>query len=562
MATQPSLLPKSPTMNDLNTFSYMPGALLVVRRDLDIVSATRRGAAIFGVRLRRDAKELENLNKALQTEKALCAQVQQIMAEIHRPDAEMQFPWEKGERRYQVTLKTLGRGAAQFYALLFDDLTQQLLFEETQTSARRYLEDILNNIHLGVVVTNRDLRITNINRTQESFFHRLGVQISWVEAIGLSLCDLCSQDENIDWESIDEHVIQKQKVYRDPKRAYKTPEGDLFLSIEITPLTDTHGKVVGAIQVSEDVTKQVQQEQQLQSSLKALSDANNELFNVNRELEQKARDLEAMNQTIREERAKTEEIQRRLIGEMQRELQIAHTMQMDLLPKSPPTLDGLSLSGICLPARQVGGDYYTFIENADHTLNIVLADVSGKGMQAATVALRFNDMLRYEHAQNTTVPDILKGLDTSLRGQIPMEMFVTCGIGLLDPVHKTLTFTSSANPEVYHFCQKEDSVNPLKVTGLPLGLPLIIPGVDFCNSVKIKLESGDVMVFTSDGVEEAQNEHDEFYEDIRLSNLIQKCAKQNMTADEIRDAIVTDVTQFIGNAPQTDDLTVVVLRVE
>ena len=93
-----------------------------------------------------------------------------------------------------------------------------------------------------------------------------------------------------------------------------------------------------------------------------------------------------------------EAAQQKVIEGMERELQTAHDMQMGLLPESPPEVEGIELSGICIPANHVGGDYYNFfyLDEARQKVGIFIADVSGKAMQAATVAMRFNEILRYE----------------------------------------------------------------------------------------------------------------------------------------------------------------------
>ncbi len=267
------------------------------------------------------------------------------------------------------------------------------------------------------------------------------------------------------------------------------------------------------------------------------------------------------NQRLEQELAEAKD---RLISDMQGELQAAHDMQMDLLPAAPPTVEGMELSGICIPAKEVGGDYYAFLENLSEDgsrLGIVLADVSGKGMQAATVAMRFNEMLRYEVIGRSSTLEVLNGLDRSLRGRIPEVMFVTCGIGILDLTQRSLTLASAANPEVYHFRQSEATVRPLELTGYPLGLPIVVDDSDLFSSIRVDLSSGDLLVFTSDGVEEARNEAEEFYGEARLKMLVHTCGLEGASAETVRDKIVSDVVQFMGGSDQTDDITVIVLRV-
>ena len=281
---------------------------------------------------------------------------------------------------------------------------------------------------------------------------------------------------------------------------------------------------------------------------------------VRRALEQSR--LRQDNQRLQQELAEAKD---QLINDMQRELQAAHDMQMGLLPEAPPEVEGMELSGICIPSRQVGGDYYTFLEGLEgdsSNVAIVIADVSGKGMQAATVAMRLSEMLMYEAQGRGEAPKILKGLDRSLKGRIPVEMFVTCGMGILGVERRSLTIASAANPEVFHYSGKNGTVRPLKVTGYPLGMPLDLESVGNIESATVELQSGGVVVFTSDGVEEARDPSDEFYGQERLADLIRDRAQKGASADAIRNDIVADVVDFMGGRTQVDDITVVVLRVD
>jgi len=193
-------------------------------------------------------------------------------------------------------------------------------------------------------------------------------------------------------------------------------------------------------------------------------------------------------------------------------------------------------------------------------VGIVVADVSGHAMQAATVAMRFNEMLRYELRGRTSPTEILEGLDQSLKGQIPETMFVTCGIGVWDPADRSFAFASAANPEVYQFAQADGAIKPFGIQGIPLGLQLPA-GVDApFGSTKVTLGAGDLLVFTSDGVEEALDGSEAFYEAERLSALVEKLGRAGASADEMRDGITEDVSGFIGGAAQSDDITVVVVK--
>ena len=138
-------------------------------------------------------------------------------------------------------------------------------------------------------------------------------------------------------------------------------------------------------------------------------------------------------------------------------------------------------------------------------------------------------------------------------------MFVTCGIAELDLAGGCMRFSTAACPEVYHFVHNRGEVLSFGLNGYPLGLPFELAEDGF-DSRAFAFGAGDVVVFSSDGIEDARNAEQEFYGEGRLKDLLHTCAQRTQSAEDIRDCIVDDVMGFIGDAPQTDDLTVVVLK--
>jgi serine phosphatase RsbU (regulator of sigma subunit) len=194
------------------------------------------------------------------------------------------------------------------------------------------------------------------------------------------------------------------------------------------------------------------------------------------------------------------------------------------------------------------------LDKEGRRLGIVLADVAGHAMQAATVAMRFNEMVRYEVLGTSSPEEILRRLDTSVLGNIPPEMFVTCGIGIVDVSGMTFSFASTANPEVFHFSMGTQNVRDLGVVGYPLGIPLQLRAQESFGSTTIKLSAGDSVVLTSDGITDALNPPGEFYEEERLAAVIRDSSSTASSAEEIRDAILADIQRFVGDAPQSDDM--------
>lgn len=256
--------------------------------------------------------------------------------------------------------------------------------------------------------------------------------------------------------------------------------------------------------------------------------------------------------------------ERASLQELENEIRDARDILMSLLPGMPPSLDGADISGICIPAKQVGGDYYNYVslQQDNGKFGIVLADVAGHGMRAAAVAIRFSEILRYESKGRGSANEILAGMDVALKDKAHPGMFVTCGMAVLDTSENSLCFTSAGNPEAYHFRSETCEVLPLGVKGIPLGTVFDLAGMEPFGSTKRNLAAGDYVILISDGIEEAQNSAKDFYGPGRLMSVIAKHAREDATAEALRDAIIADVRRFQGEMPQEDDMTVVILHIE
>ena len=247
------------------TILYAPCALIVIDHTLIPLACSRKGFSVFGVRPHRDPspEDLVALQNVLLSDQSLISELKNAVDRLRRPGSDAHFRWERGGRTYEISIGALSRGDDRSFMILFHDMTQQIQFEETRETARRFLEDILNNVQLGVIVLNREMRITNMNHKQELFLQRLGVWLSWVEAIGMPMSELVPNDPAERWVQITDTVLGEGKTYEEARRVYETPDGDLILSVEVTPLKDQNGQVIGAIQVCEDVTERVRLEAEL-----------------------------------------------------------------------------------------------------------------------------------------------------------------------------------------------------------------------------------------------------------------------------------------------------------
>jgi sigma-B regulation protein RsbU (phosphoserine phosphatase) len=233
---------------------------------------------------------------------------------------------------------------------------------------------------------------------------------------------------------------------------------------------------------------------------------------------------------------------------MSQDAQEARAMQQALLPKSSPYVPGFAISGLSIPARAIGGDWYDFIPFPDGRWGLVLADVSGKGTAAALLMSATRGMLRSLAEACCTPAEVLTKLNSLLVEDFPAGKFVTLVYAVLDPVARTVTF---ANAGHLHPLLVDNSGARFIETerGLPLGLSC----GDYSETT-VTLAAGSKLVFYSDGISEAANELDEEY---GLDRLVQHVARPDASAITVLD----DVRAFTEDVMLCDDASVVFVRV-
>jgi serine phosphatase RsbU (regulator of sigma subunit) len=270
--------------------------------------------------------------------------------------------------------------------------------------------------------------------------------------------------------------------------------------------------------------------------------------------------VSAYRQTLKAEEEKRRKHEQEFVY-MRDELETAHDMQMSLLPKGELRIPGYDISGACIPANHVGGDYfaYRWLDEGKRRLSIVMADVSGKAMVAAVIAVRFNEMLRYELKHPHSPSEILYGLHNSLTGQVEEGTFVTCCAATLDTADGTVEIANAGHCHPFYYSMTECRLTPLEINGFALGMPSqLLPETPY-DTTRIKMETGDVLLFYSDGVVDAENERGEFYDEIRIRTLFQN-REGTDTAEKIVGKTLDSVGRFRGVAPQNDDISIVALK--
>jgi PAS domain S-box-containing protein len=282
-----------------------------------------------------------------------------------------------------------------------------------------------------------------------------------------------------------------------------------------------------------DITRRKQAEQALQEYSERLEDM-----------------VEERTQELREAQAQLLAQQR-----LQQEIELAAQIQVSLLPRQVPSLDGFEFAAKALPARYVGGDLYDFVLCGEQAYHIVLADIAGKGVPAAMLALTARTLLRAETDHDDSPANILSNVNRSFYEDLAhAEMFITFLTARLDAPTGTLTYASAGHTETLWWQQADQTCHTLPSTGLPIG---IFPDAVIAEETLV-LRPGDVLVFYSDGVTEASNRRDELFGLDRLRDLVDTHAR--LPADELCQVVVEDVEAFCAGVPRSDDLTLVVLK--
>jgi serine phosphatase RsbU (regulator of sigma subunit) len=238
------------------------------------------------------------------------------------------------------------------------------------------------------------------------------------------------------------------------------------------------------------------------------------------------------------------------------ELAMAAEIQASFLPATLPALDGWRLAATLQPARQTSGDFYDVLELPDGRLGLVIADVTDKGTGAALFMALSRTLIRTYAFEYPEQPEkALYAANKRILSDSRSSMFVTVFYGILDPACGTLTYCNAGHNPPYQLRDHADPW-PLQGTGIPLG---IVRGASW-RTETVTLAPGETLVLYTDGVTEAQNLAGELFEVERLLAAVGGAGER--TAQGVQAAILAAVAQFVGGAPQADDLTLLVVARE
>ncbi|MBN1656940.1 MAG: SpoIIE family protein phosphatase [Anaerolineae bacterium] len=239
-------------------------------------------------------------------------------------------------------------------------------------------------------------------------------------------------------------------------------------------------------------------------------------------------------------------------GKAAQELATAGRIQAGLLPETVPTLPGWQLAVVLEPARETSGDFYDFVHLSTGSLALVVADVADKGAGAALYMALTRTLLRTALLQYPSEPgQALAAANERILADTHTDMFVTLFCAILDPETGDLVYANAGHNPPYFLTAEQ--VGPLPPTGMALG---VVPAATW-QEERLRLAPGDTLLLYTDGVVDAQGKDEQPFGVERLLKAVQ--SDRNRPAAALLDAILSEIHHFVGEAPQFDDLTLVVL---
>ncbi len=248
---------------------------------------------------------------------------------------------------------------------------------------------------------------------------------------------------------------------------------------------------------------------------------------------------------------------------MEEELRIAREIQMSLLPSGPLTMPGLTVAAVCVPAREVGGDYYDFFPLGERRLALLIADVAGKGTSAALYMAELKGLVLSLSQIYQSPRQLLIEANRILAENLDSRSFITMTYAVVDLDARSMTYARAGHTPIIYVAAHGTGAQVLTPGGMVLGLRL--PGAEqkFAELLEehvVPLHAGDVFVLYTDGVSEAMNEQAELFGESRLGRLVEEHG--HLDSVELRERIIREVQAFVGGANQHDDMTMILVKAE
>jgi sigma-B regulation protein RsbU (phosphoserine phosphatase) len=249
---------------------------------------------------------------------------------------------------------------------------------------------------------------------------------------------------------------------------------------------------------------------------------------------------------------------------LEEELRIARVIQMSLLPQGELSVPGLSITTVCEPAREVGGDYYDLLALDDRRFGLLIADVSGKGTSAAFYMAELKGLMLSLSRIHRSPRQLLINANRIISDHLDSRSFITMIYAVIDLDRWTMAYARAGHTPL--IVRSGDgggrpAVRVLAPDGMVLGVR-IDRGELFERLLEeqtIALGHGDLLLFYTDGITEAMNAESDCFGESRLARLVEEHG--DLPPEELRERILREIRAFVGDTPQHDDMTMILLKV-
>ena len=406
---------------------------------------------------------------------------------------------------------------------------RQVEMEVSERKTRALFQTMAESSPIGLFVTDASGLCRYVNPTYEDITGQTSAMATgegWVNGIHPD-----DRDKVIEgWLA----SVQSKDPYSGVHRLFHSSEELRWVSVSAAPV-ETGNEIDGYVGTVQDITEQRRKDEELQQYS----------LNLSAMVEERTREIEDLQEEIIAQ-AKDKE-----------DLRLAAEIQENLLPKDTPSVDGFDIACRMLTARYVSGDfYYLDVPDPSH-LHVVIADISGKGISAAILSASTRTLLNSRVVELNSPQDALKKINRFQYADFDKaHRFVTMAVARFDERDGLFSYASAGHTETLIFRCKDSTVETLPSTSMPVGIFPEIDGAD----LHYQLRPGDITLFYSDGVTEAENPQEEFFGIDRLTILLKAHGKGKSDANTIAEDIVRTVDRFSAMQYPKDDVTVIVIR--
>ena len=237
---------------------------------------------------------------------------------------------------------------------------------------------------------------------------------------------------------------------------------------------------------------------------------------------------------------------------LEKQVAMARDVQQRMIPAAPPQVAGIDFASVYVPCFELGGDFYDFISLPDGNIGLAVADVSGKGVPASLIMASVRSALRAHVDLIYYLYEVMQRVNVMLVRDTKPQEFVTLFYGVLDTKNRRLTYCNAGHPP--GLLLRGGQVSELSGSNMVLGVD---PSEKYTQAV-LELKKNDVLLLYTDGVPDAMNFQDESYGRQRL---IEAFTQGGATAEQVAQNILWDLRKFVGMTKRTDDVTMIVVKV-